>query len=441
MVVRRYQFYDPDVPADIEVEEGLAAPLRAAFAGHASTRVRLGRQVPAMDAVDELIFLLHTAAEIEHSLLAQYLFAAWSLPDTDPHRRWRETLVGIAREEMGHLLGIQNILLAVAGPLNFEREDYPFNAFYPFPFRLEPMSVPFLARVVLAEMPDPDLIPPELGFDLAQVRADAGEQGEIGRVGALFELLIELAEAIGDDAFHNDSLPFQADPAKWLAEIFDLKLAKVSDSGEAVTLLADIAAQGEGYDEPQTGLPSHFRRLFTLYREARTFLTSNSNGHLADPVTENPTTSDPRAPGYLAFPEARAWAVVFNQRYRWILVSVAHHLLLDANDSARQRLLGWAIRDMRVLSAIALQLRGLPQQLPPRLDPSGRPIVAGAPLELPHSMALPSRPIDRWREHLRTARHHIRQLEQIGAQDEVERMLDETRDRIQWLQLQIEASP
>ncbi len=29
---------------------------------------------------DELIFLLHTAAEVEHALMAQYLFAAGSIP-------------------------------------------------------------------------------------------------------------------------------------------------------------------------------------------------------------------------------------------------------------------------------------------------------------------------------------------------------------------------
>ena len=34
--------------------------------------------VPPMSPRDEAIFLLHTAAEIEHVLMVQYLYAAWT---------------------------------------------------------------------------------------------------------------------------------------------------------------------------------------------------------------------------------------------------------------------------------------------------------------------------------------------------------------------------
>src|SRR5262245_59562189 len=109
------------------------------------------RQDPPMADLDEMIFLLHTTAEIEHSLLVQYLYAAYSLPDSGAPASWREVVLKIAKEEMGHLLSVQNMLLALAAPLNFEREDYPYRALYPFPFRLEPLSVGSLARYVLAE--------------------------------------------------------------------------------------------------------------------------------------------------------------------------------------------------------------------------------------------------------------------------------------------------
>lgn len=48
----------------------------------------------------------------------------------DPERR--EELIGIAREEMGHLMSVQNLLLGMGSALNFEREDYPFNEVYRF---------------------------------------------------------------------------------------------------------------------------------------------------------------------------------------------------------------------------------------------------------------------------------------------------------------------
>lgn len=42
----------------------------------APTSLILKRQEPPMELVDEIVFLLHTAAEIEHSLMVQYLYAA-----------------------------------------------------------------------------------------------------------------------------------------------------------------------------------------------------------------------------------------------------------------------------------------------------------------------------------------------------------------------------
>src|SRR4051794_8358051 len=60
---------------------------------------------------DEAIFFLQVAAEVEHALLVQYLYAAYSL---DPSRAegvtWRDQIVEIATEEMGHLVTVQNLL-------------------------------------------------------------------------------------------------------------------------------------------------------------------------------------------------------------------------------------------------------------------------------------------------------------------------------------------
>ena len=117
---------------------------------------------PPLAPRDEAVFLLHTGAEIEHALLVQYLYAAYSLKSAkevpQEHaakvRAWKRTLLDIAREEMGHLITVQNLLRLVGGPLNLEREDYPFRSqLYPFPFRLEPLSKASLAKYVVAEMP------------------------------------------------------------------------------------------------------------------------------------------------------------------------------------------------------------------------------------------------------------------------------------------------
>ena len=130
-------------PAVSRAAAGAAAPV--ATADDRSTL----EVVPPMSPRDEAIFLLHTAAEIEHVLMVQYLYAAWSLPRDGPAvvGRWRRDILQIAREEMAHFASVQNLLRLIGGPLNFDREDFPFRTdFYPFPFRLEPLGRASLAR-------------------------------------------------------------------------------------------------------------------------------------------------------------------------------------------------------------------------------------------------------------------------------------------------------
>ena len=87
---------------------------------------------PEFSPVDYVHFLLYIDAEIEHGLMVQYLYAAYSLggPQVpEAHRAkirgWQEVILGIAKEEMGHLISVQNILMLLGGPLDFGRDDFP----------------------------------------------------------------------------------------------------------------------------------------------------------------------------------------------------------------------------------------------------------------------------------------------------------------------------
>src|SRR3954468_21622152 len=78
---------------------------------------------------DYTIFLLTIAAQIEHSLMVQYLYAAYSLggsqtPEDQRGRvaAWRQVILGIAKEEMGHLATVQNVLKFLDAPLALDRE-------------------------------------------------------------------------------------------------------------------------------------------------------------------------------------------------------------------------------------------------------------------------------------------------------------------------------
>ena len=46
-------------------------------------------------------------------------------------RAWQETILGVAKEEMGHLVTVQNLHTALGLPLNLDREDYPWGSEVP----------------------------------------------------------------------------------------------------------------------------------------------------------------------------------------------------------------------------------------------------------------------------------------------------------------------
>ena len=110
---------------------------------------------------DYAIFLLRLAAEVEHALMVQYLFTAYSLgaPGLPAERQaevraWQETMLGIAKEEMAHLVTVENLLTRLSAPLNFNREEFPHDTLlYPFGFKLERASLESIAAFVCAESP------------------------------------------------------------------------------------------------------------------------------------------------------------------------------------------------------------------------------------------------------------------------------------------------
>src|SRR5262245_57442674 len=85
----------------------------------------------------ELIYLLYEAAELEHTLMCTYLYAAFSMRDGESEglsreeavavARWRRTILSVAVEEMGHLAAVWNITSALGGPPQFTRGNFPLD--------------------------------------------------------------------------------------------------------------------------------------------------------------------------------------------------------------------------------------------------------------------------------------------------------------------------
>jgi len=100
--------------ADLFASLNLAAPLVSPTVSVASSvpTAPVPTHDPPLAPRDEATFLLHIAAEIEHALMVQYLYAAYSLnPDaaglsstqSNQVQNWKRTILAIAKEEMAHL--------------------------------------------------------------------------------------------------------------------------------------------------------------------------------------------------------------------------------------------------------------------------------------------------------------------------------------------------
>jgi hypothetical protein len=114
-----------------------------------------------------LIFLLSEASELEHMLMLQYLFAAFSLKtdageglteeQLEAVRRWERVISEVAAQEMLHLASASNLLTAIGGAPHFSRPNFPQPAkYYPpgFELALMPFSEQALGSFVFYERPE-----------------------------------------------------------------------------------------------------------------------------------------------------------------------------------------------------------------------------------------------------------------------------------------------
>ena len=435
---------------------------------------------PRLEPRDEAVFLLTAAAEIEHALMVQYLYAAYSVrvagDSATQLKTVQDLLLQIAREEMGHLATVQNLLQLIGGPLSFEREHSPdASEIYPFRFKLEPLTLGALAKYVMAESPAmlPEGFPAEDTALLGQLAQDAKRSNDgrdVHHVGVIFARLEQLFrggdEGLLDEDFRLDRHPLQAKSGDWG---FEPRSFAVGDSliiesfgatdvaqvrSAATAAVQRIGAQGEGFDSPAAGPDqpeSHFERFLDIYKRFRAL--SEAGVQVTWPVTENPNTTEaPSVPpdpmrmvdvvreayaarGRLTHRRARAWAQLFNLRYRLLLGHLSHFLRLNqelyvagpgphrGDRTARGLLLIWTFSEMRHLKKIAGKLVQLPRD-----DPPGD-TRAGPPFELPYTLDLPDSEEDRWRVHLDVSRASVRlireQLKPADTTDEHDGFLDD----------------
>ena len=140
----------------------------------------------------ELTYLLSLAAELEHGLMCEYLYAAFSLKSTAGPgvragqlaavERWRGMIFGIAGEEMLHWALVQNLLTAVGSAPYVSRSHMPHQArgyLAGVQVRLLPFGEAALEHFVYLERPEGVEGADAEGFQSAGLPLAPMEAGEI----------------------------------------------------------------------------------------------------------------------------------------------------------------------------------------------------------------------------------------------------------------------
>jgi hypothetical protein len=106
---------------------------------------------------EALIYMLCEAAELEHGIMCQYLFAMFSLKQDEGEdlteqelaatRRWRQVLGHVAGQEMLHLALVQNLLSAVGAAPHLARPNFPAPASH-YPAGVHLALLPFGEQAV-----------------------------------------------------------------------------------------------------------------------------------------------------------------------------------------------------------------------------------------------------------------------------------------------------
>jgi hypothetical protein len=379
----------------------LPAPAPPRAAAPAPSDIELPDELPETP-LGKAVTLLRVASQIEHALMVQYLYAAYSVGG-QPRRK----IAGVAIEEMSHLMTVQNFLRFIGAEPYLYRQDYgpPTNEderLFPFELRLEPLSHVSLAKYVVAESPAEPLREVDRQVLAHIVELATGSAHEpVNRVGTLYMLLGAvfgnqqlLAErAAGDDpwfvavdqlaaeaarfyggrdrlhlpesALQATSVSDQASDLDWdrsviIPGIEEFRVHVVANRREALEALRDIGLQGEG-PSPEPTETAHFRRFYDLFRELfgpEGMGTNPPAGAVRVPMGSR-IVLDEHGSGdnVISHPTTIRWARLADLRYAILLASLERYLRAPTGDRAFLR--GWCFAEMFALKKLGEFLPGM----------------------------------------------------------------------------------
>ncbi|HEY3703195.1 MAG TPA: ferritin-like protein, partial [Acidimicrobiales bacterium] len=215
---------------------------------------------------EALIYMLCQAAELEHGIMCQYLFAAFSLKqsedeglsavEVDATRRWRGVVAHVATQEMLHLALVHNVLSAVGAAPHLTRPNLPQPLDH-YPAGVQLALLPFgeeaLRHFMFLERPEGMDLEDAEGLSAMGRSEPVLEKGDIvprlqdfATVGHLYRSieqgLAHLADKYGEPWLFVGPPEAQATAANFRWP----ELVAVTDLGSAQRAIDTILEQGEG---------------------------------------------------------------------------------------------------------------------------------------------------------------------------------------------------
>ncbi len=330
---------------------------------------------------ERLLHALYEAAELEHDLMCTYLYAAFSLRDgvgegmsareSEAVSRWRQAILRVAVDEMGHLAAVWNITSALGGSPRFGRGNFPLDPGglpASVVVKLAPFSEQVLQHFIHLERPEgspepdgvdyaPDFLYTR-GSRLARLTPMAVDYDTVGTFyQTLSENLRQFVALIGEPQV------FCGDPALQLsaAEV-NLNGAKpVICSKTALAAFTAIIEQGEGARLDIAD--SHFQRFIGIRRELALLKKENPAFSPAFPAATNPVQRTPmRATGrvWIENEEAAETVDVANTSYALMLRLIAYSYVVPRPSPEKGLAIDLALGLMSAISKLGQRAARLP---------------------------------------------------------------------------------
>ncbi len=330
-----------------------------------------------------MIAALCDAAEIEHSITCQYLFAAFSLkvhPDEgvdwarlERIRDWKGELLSMARQEMMHHGLVCNLLLAIGGAPHFRRAAFPHAVRFCAPYSMLDL-LPFCDEAL------------ERFAAYERRHAPNVETGSTpGSSRTIDGLYLEIREGL--EHIHRTSSRFFVGPIEHQITNqdlrirpgqFDVDLSRVSNPSSALAVIDRIRDHG------------HQERIEAIRQDLAELTRADPTFAPARPVVVNPRAQAPQKPSeggtLIRHPQTRSVAEIFNAAYEVMLLMLARlYGRSDEGPAETDGLIRTAF--FPLMTAVIRPLGEILTLMPVAED--GSPATAGACFEFPFAQPLP----------------------------------------------------